>query len=453
MPFPQPPFCLDSETADGILVAYVRRTVEFAYLDDEAKALIGGLGGQDLRYQALALKQLWPLVLTDALRKLKEHDSREWDRESRIDFRSFFHSKSLGVSQLEDVFTKFASFEGLLYGASPETYRDHIAHAFRVWVLGHGLLRETLSSRLSADEEFNSQIADLEWECMWAIAALCHDIGYPLTAIEMINRRTRDTLGGLGLVPTGDLRFGFTQQALPFYDTIVKLMASRPASDRHADGVVRFQTHLQNKYYLKLLKSFDRLQHGIVSALLVSKALVYFLESDLSQDPFGALSHEDARQFLLRREILRAMAFHTCPDIYHLQFDPLSFLLYVVDELQCWGRPTFQELQLLPADSGQAEVFVLKFGAKELDLVIRTSEEKWEKDRAERAKNQLDRLNCMLRLAVDTKRLQPLILRLALVPRQGPGQQLLLKDGRLQVSFEVTARDIGEDTLEQAKAS
>jgi len=96
---------------------------------------------------------------------------------------------------------------------------------------------------------------------------------------------------------------------------------------------------------------------------------------------------------------------------------------------------------------------VLKFGAKELDLVIRTSEEKWEKDRAERAKNQLDRLNCMLRLAVDTKRLQPLILRLALVPRQGPGQQLLLKDGRLQVSSEVTARDIGEDTLEQAKAS
>ena len=75
------------------------------------------------------------------------------------------------------------------------------------------------------------------------------------------------------------------------------------------------------------------------------KNLVYFLESDLDlSNPFT--DQEDARQFYIRREILRAIASHTCTDIYHLYPNSLAFILILADELQISGRPTFSELKI-----------------------------------------------------------------------------------------------------------
>ena len=184
----------------------------------------------------------------------------------------------------------FAKFEGMLYGASPDRYRDHIAHAFRVWIIGHGILRdrECFGGLLFSDELIDGEkekdpevvppeeITTDEWECMWALAALCHDLGYPLSHIDQINSLARDALRQMGLVHAGDLRFGFSQQMLPFHDTMIRLMASRPVEHKNVKEDKRFSTHLQNKYYLKFLKSFDTLKHGVVSAMLVSKSLVYF---------------------------------------------------------------------------------------------------------------------------------------------------------------------------------
>ena len=73
---------------------------------------------------------------------------------------------------------------------------------------------------------------------------------------------------------------------------------------------------------------------GAISAILMAKSLVYFLESDLCLDSRSPLGEEDARQFLIRREILRAVAAHTCPDIYHLEFDSLAFLLWHVTKAE-----------------------------------------------------------------------------------------------------------------------
>ena len=53
---------------------------------------------------------------------------------------------------------------------------------------------------------------------------------------------------------------------------------------------------------------------------------------------------EEARQFIIRREILRAIASHTCPEIYHSKPNTFSFLLLLADEMQFWGRPTFEAM-------------------------------------------------------------------------------------------------------------
>jgi hypothetical protein len=188
------------------------------------------------------------------------------------------------------------------------------------------------------------------------------------------------------------MRFTFRRQMLPFHDTIIRLMGSNAIRLPNEN---KYITHLQNKYYLKLLKSFDRLDHGIVSSLLMSKALVYFLESDLSHDILKHLKSEEARQFLIRREILRAIASHTCPEIYHLKFNTLSFLLYIVDEVQCWGRPTLEELQHEPTDIQEGYARISKF------IEIETKDKEWKPSQQTHVLNQVLKLRTMLRLAPD----------------------------------------------------
>jgi len=218
---------------------------------------------------------------------------------------------------------------------------------------------------------------------------------------------------------------------LPFHETIIKVMASKTVS---LDSDKAFTTHLQNKYYLKLLKSFDKLDHGVVSSLLISKALVYFLETDLAQDDYGTLDKRDAKQFLIRREILRAIATHTCQDIYHLRFDTLAFLLYIVDEIQCFGRPTLEELQHQAPDIKEGHAEILAFDPDRIAIVIRTGDERWTPDQYASAKAQLSKLHRMLRLAVDTAELKDRYLEFAVMPENGKGVHLLLKNGKIKLS-------------------
>lgn len=135
---------------------------------------------------------------------------------------------------------------------------------------------------------------------------------------------------------------------------------------------------------------------------------------------------------MIRREILRAIAAHTCPDIYHLNFDTLSFLLYIVDEIQCWGRPTLIKLQTEPSEIMEGHAHVRKFSGKEVDVIITTDDEEWDEKRKEGVKNWVGRLRKMLRLAVETSRLKDSYLHFVAKNRKGECWVLELKDGQLK---------------------
>ena len=441
MPFPQPEFTLDDKIGDSVLVTYLGQKDHFAFLSDRTRKEIEKLGEED-RKQRDILLELWPLVITDALRELKRHDPREWPDPDDEKIGTFFDEASLGTTELEEVFDGFSKFEGMMYGASPEQYRGHVVHSFLVWIIGHGLLRSCFNGVLDPGAKLKKTISPLEWECMWAIAALCHDIGYPLSQIQKVNDRAREALRSQGLLPEGDLRFTFSRQMQPFHDTMIRLMASkpvklaemvRPPKDKEKEEKERiYVTHLQNKYYLKLLKSFDNLDHGVVSALLTSKGLVYFLESDLCYDWWLPLTKEDARQFLIRREILRAIASHTCPDIYHLKFNTLAFLLCMADEIQCWGRPTLARLQEEPAGIMNGQVKVSEFSPTGIRITITTDDESWGDDLKKSIKEKwVGRLRKMLRLAVGTLKLEKSYLRFQAQNKAGQKCYLELKDGQL----------------------
>jgi len=411
----QAPSFLGKPLNDELLGKRIGAKRRLGFLRPATAAAVTDLGN-DFSENRKQLLELWPRVLTDAIFTLKKADKREYKKGVGLDADSLFDQASLGVQELGKLFEGFKNFEPMLYGASEERYRDHIAHPFRVWMLGHLILDECLGWDLFSEKRMRWAISSTEWKCMWAIAALCHDVGYPLEGVEMINDKARDALGALGLRALGDLRFGFSQQMMPFHDTVIRLMASKPVRLHGA-----YYTHLQSKYYLKYLKSFDLLRHGIISALLISKGLVYFLESDLSLDPLKPLARDDVRQFLIRREILRAIASHTCLDIYHLRFNTLPFVLYMVDEMQGWGRPTFAEAR--GGIAQEQETTIETFDATTLHVAVRVPQEEWNlaynEGRDGWLARKVNNLHQIVRLAVDTPRARSLQLRVEYWPKGG----------------------------------
>ncbi len=411
MSFPDLPFTLEG---DDELISYLKSDLNhFSFLRPKTMTIVAGLPCQDLGKCRKILCDLWPMIVIDALFKLRETDGEienadvlggpipNWNL-----WETFFPEEALSREEVTKLFKGFSQFESMLYGASPERYRDHLAHVFRVWICGHGLIKSQLKYQLRIPEKNLNQtlpVGQSEWECMWALSALCHDLGYPIKYIETINQRSREAFGELGLHPAGDLQFRFSPQARLFQDAMIRFIASSPEPldppVSHGDRLdyPRYATHLQNKYYVKLLQSFDDLDHGVISALLLSKCLVHFLEGDLCHDPWRPLRPEAARQFLMRREILRAIAFHSCPEVYHVQFNTLAFILFILDEAQDWGRPTFDEMWPLDELPPSVTTRISDFGQDNIAVEMEYGNV-WSKDDFCRIKKKIGGLHKRIRL-------------------------------------------------------
>lgn len=101
---------------------------------------------------------------------------------------------------------------------------------------------------------------------------------------------------------------------------------------------------LQSKYYFKFQKSLEHNKHGVLSAIIIYKLLLYFLESDFTINEDYTFKQNDVKQFYIRRDILRAIASHTCSDVYQMDQNSFSFLLIICDDAQTWGRKGISEL-------------------------------------------------------------------------------------------------------------
>jgi hypothetical protein len=124
------------------------------------------------------------------------------------------------------------------------------------------------------------------------------------------------------------------------------------------------------------------------------------LESDFTHDTIKPLDRDDVKQFFIRREILRSIAAHTCQDIYHLTFNNLSILLYLVDEIQCWGRPTLEQTQHEAFDIEDGSAEIKQFSETCIDIRITTNDKKWDLQQQKGVSSRILKLKKMLRLAL-----------------------------------------------------
>ena len=244
-----------------------------------------------------------------------------------------------------------------------------------------------------------------EKEAMWCIASLTHDLGYPTEVVNEIHDKLR---GMLKIFNIQDVSYILSQQSQLFNDSIIKLISSDLVKIENDTDDIRYATHTQAKYYLKFSRSIEKWDHGIESCIVLVKSLIYFLETDFSIDRQKLMDIDDARQFLIRQRILRAIASHNCDFIYHLKLD-LSFLLRLIDEMQEWGRPKLTDLFI---KSPEATFEYEKFQKDMIEYSIKFSygdqrsedaEKKLHENIKEYFRRKIDAYITILRSAVDGK--------------------------------------------------
>ena len=328
------------------------------------------------------LFELWRLGTIGALHVLKWHDRREnFDRTGKQ------RVTPPVIDELVEYYKKLRKYEPLLYG-SDQYYRDHFAHVLRVWILGLLVILPLKDSDklvpplLTEDKNLDHRaFKPQEIVAMFTLAALTHDMGYPLEKFVKLNEAVADLLSTFGAVEWQQLSVAFSMPQHETAQDLLRQIASKPQYRRLADnahlapdevqrnvedllgkyetprssGSLReFHEHLdwgivlrcQWKYFQKYASSLEKNHHGFISALLLQRKVLYFREGEFSLEEDHNFVLEEARQFMIRRDILRAIASHSCPDIYFLSPLSTEALLFFCDEIQDWGRPYFSEFYL-----------------------------------------------------------------------------------------------------------
>lgn len=376
------------------------------------KNIIGGK--KELFYSsAKELDKLWSMLLRKSIMCLRYFDTRE-----PFMFDSSKNAVAYGIEQLEEYHERYTQFEGLLYGAS-EYYRDHIFHAVRTWLIGifcllhdseNPFINEIQIDGVAEKEPFAGEMNFFEKLSIWTISALCHDLGYPLEKSQQVLEKTQNMMKEFVPNPMVLSNFAFTGVQDNINEYIVKFMSTKmkEGNDKNSSGEEdekKYYGRIQPKYYLKYTKSLEKSKHGIISAVIIYKMLLYFLESDFNLNDDYIYNSEDARQFYIRREILRSISSHTCSDIYNIKNTTFSSLLFICDEMQEWGRKSWHDLYT-NVNPNSVELSIEKFDSETIEYAETIKMDNIKEDE----------------IIIDT------IIRLYI--RQFEGYQLIFRDGQ-----------------------
>ncbi|NHI84315.1 MAG: hypothetical protein EAX81_08455 [Candidatus Thorarchaeota archaeon] len=349
---------------------------------------------------------LWETLLRDAIVYLKHNDYRE---------RDYHDAFAFGVEKLAKVFTGIGSYEKSI-SVIIERNRDHIVHVVRTYLLGWKVFsRPSIGYEIIdcgdtkygevkikfGNKEFDFKISVAEKEAMWCIIALCHDLGLALENVYDLNRAVRSTFEQIGKLSVKELEYVVS----PMFQNICSQVLSVTAASIQPTGINgEFAIHIQPKYYHKFMVALDSYDHGVLSCVILMRSLVYFLETDFQLDKVKSLKPEDARQFLIRSNILRAIASHNCDFIYHITIMNFPFLLVLMDEMQEWDRPRpamFRQENVLKA---RLEILTLNTEEVEFIVIFRGDDkDKHHEEVYEYAKRKFQKFLRILRCAVDSR--------------------------------------------------
>jgi len=273
----------------------------------------------------------------------------------------FFVEKSLsditdnlrGYHELCRYFDEFADYENLLF-ALDKNHRDHVIHS--IWVMLLGLyLRKTFAPLKNIDYEVilpnfykkqgkvveaikRTQNITKEHETsLWCLIALTHDLGYPIQKTTNANELMAKMVSNFGFLEQKDFRYSFTivhQTAISELLNIVSSFVAWMPSGGYRVGYF-------SGGRLDYAKSFERLDHGIMSAYLLQMHLDCICElMSIPQEvpELQLIDHEVASKQVTTITLLRAISAHTNKNVYWPEVNLMDPLLLLSDELDEFSR-------------------------------------------------------------------------------------------------------------------
>ncbi len=278
---------------------------------------------------------------------------------------------SKGNSELFDYLEASTRFEDLLYGLE-DYYRDHTLHSIWVYLIGEYILRELapnihkelnwylyndfekdkstyqpnlLKDALQKEKNINQQVNEKK-NAIWCIIALCHDLGYSLAKLNMLNERAEEVLSYFDIPRIKRIGFSLDIEHQPLISQFLELMAMDvrivPSTDQK-EALIK--CYRDDSTYWRLCRATEKRQHGILSSYLIYKVLGIFADTWVRgpAEEWG-LEDSEAEDNIIRGDILFAIAQHEF-DYAHLNMlSSLADILVIADELEEFSRYGRQRL-------------------------------------------------------------------------------------------------------------
>lgn len=259
--------------------------------------------------------------------------------------------------------------------------RDHFVHSVNVFLLGLSVYAENRAFRNAFRNAFRKEEAHREtfdtiteeFFFRWGMAALCHDIGYPIEIItnqinefvqftgsidpgepRIISRIEYDNFGVINSIPEKIAKKDFIREFYDKHDECVYIDLLKPI-DLMAFRVSQMLSldvrQVKNKLdsYLSESARQGRIDHGFFSALTLLKWYGYLIQtSGIEADKLYYPVLDSATAILLHNFYavgLQKPPFSLGP--IQAETYPLAFLLILSDELQEWNRRAYGALDKL----------------------------------------------------------------------------------------------------------
>ena len=259
-----------------------------------------------------------------------------------------------------------------------EKQRDHFIHSVNVFLLGLAVYAQNRRYReyfkgyvlKSTYEKYyrleNGDFSHEEFLYRWGVAALFHDIGYP---VEIIGKQLKKFIndGVKSISPTYGADTAIDFKDFNEFNTLVKMksdfaddytkifpeakflnlfkptdiIAHKISTDLDGVNVNDVSKHLDN--FVNYMGELGFIDHGFFSCILVLNSYGYLIQKYAKNKDFFFYPIVDSASAILLhnyyRNVLQKDPFNLKE--LHPSQSPLAFLLILCDELQEWNRQPF----------------------------------------------------------------------------------------------------------------
>ncbi|MFC1926851.1 hypothetical protein ACFLWV_03785 [Chloroflexota bacterium] len=288
--------------------------------------------------------------------KYKKRESAQWLWEHffRIAINQITEN-SRGLNRLFKYFEEFVQYENLLL-AIDKYHRDHVIHSVWVMLLGFYLRKKcsvfssmSLGYFICDHEEDTDNKRDIGMLLKkysipgWILIALSHDLGYPIQKTVYANEYMGKMIRNFGFLEEQQFKYNFTVIHHTTINALLELLSSAVRLTKKG-AEDEFVITNNPGVTLDCARSFEKLDHGIMSAYILQNYLDFICDvRSESTSRNTTMQPEEAAQFAMIIDLLYSMAAHSNQYAYWrgIGLNKPSALLFICDELDEFSRYSY----------------------------------------------------------------------------------------------------------------